>query len=217
MAYNFNGTNQYLSTASAPVTSWPLTMACWFNVANVTTQYVLMYVGKLNAEERFVLQAGGHLSGDPVATNYIQTDGNSFRADTTSGFSANTWSHACAVHTSASSRTAYLNAGSGGTNTGSAILSNTGINAVLIGAQSNPANPAFTYTSGLIAEVGIWNVALTADEIASLAKGMTCDKVRPQSLVFYAPLVRDLQDVRGGLTITNNNTATVANHPRVYA
>lgn len=29
--------------------------------------------------------------------------------------------------------------------------------------------------------------------------------------------VRNLQDVRGGLTITNNNAATVADHPRVYA
>jgi hypothetical protein len=58
---------------------------------------------------------------------------------------------------------------------------------------------------------------LTAAEIASLAKGMTCDKVRPESLVFYAPLVRDLIDAKGGLTITNNNGATVANHPRVYA
>lgn len=73
------------------------------------------------------------------------------------------------------------------------------------------------FFNGTLAEVGIWNVALTADEITSLADGMTCDKVRPQSLVFYAPLVRNLQDVKGGLTITNNNTATVANHPRVYA
>ncbi len=70
---------------------------------------------------------------------------------------------------------------------------------------------------GRIAEVGIWNAALTAEEIASLAKGMTCDKVRPQNLVFYAPLVRDLVDQKGGLTITNNNGATVADHPRVYA
>lgn len=70
---------------------------------------------------------------------------------------------------------------------------------------------------GDIAETAIWNAALTAAEIASLAKGMTPDKIRPQNLVFYAPLVRDLQDVRGGLTITNNNGATVANHPRVYA
>ena len=76
---------------------------------------------------------------------------------------------------------------------------------------------ASLFHDGKLAEVGIWNVALTAAEIASLAKGMTCDKVRPQSLVFYAPLVRNLQDVRGGLTITNNNTATVATHTRVYA
>ena len=71
--------------------------------------------------------------------------------------------------------------------------------------------------NGRYAEVGVWHEPLTAAEIASLAKGMTCDKVRPQSLVFYAPLVRDLQDVKGGLTITNNNAATVATHPRVYA
>lgn len=73
------------------------------------------------------------------------------------------------------------------------------------------------YFPGIISEVGIWNSALTAAEIASLAKGMTCDKIRPQSLVFYAPLVRDLIDQKGGLTITNNNGATVAAHPRVYA
>ncbi|MFN5250967.1 MAG: LamG domain-containing protein [Bacteroidota bacterium] len=73
------------------------------------------------------------------------------------------------------------------------------------------------FFNGTIAEVGIWNSALTQPEIASLADGMTCDKVRPQSLVFYAPLVRDLIDQKGGLTITNNNGATVATHPRVYA
>jgi hypothetical protein len=75
---------------------------------------------------------------------------------------------------------------------------------------------ASIFFSGTIAEVGIWNVALTTAEIASLAKGMTPDKIRPQRLVFYAPLVRDLVDAKGGLTITNNG-ATVANHPRVYA
>jgi hypothetical protein len=70
--------------------------------------------------------------------------------------------------------------------------------------------------NGRYAEVGVWHAALTAAEIASLAKGMTCDKVRPQSLVFSAPLVRELIDQKGGLTITNNNGATVANHPRIY-
>lgn len=74
-----------------------------------------------------------------------------------------------------------------------------------------------TLYDGLIAEVGIWNAALTPAEVASLAKGMTCDKIRPQNLAFYAPLVRDLNTQKGGLIITNNNGATVATHPRVYA
>jgi len=65
-------------------------------------------------------------------------------------------------------------------------------------------------------EIGFWNVALTASEIASLAAGFTPDQIRPQSLQFYTPLVNNLIDVRGGLAITNNNGASVANHPRVY-
>lgn len=62
----------------------------------------------------------------------------------------------------------------------------------------------------------MWQATLTAEEIASIAKGMTCDKVRPQSLVYYTPLIRDIQDLARGMTLTDTST-TVANHPRVYA
>jgi len=82
--------------------------------------------------------------------------------------------------------------------------------------QINGRNGANNLSSFSTAEVGIWNAALTAAEVAALAKGVTCDQIRPQSLVFYAPLVRDLVDQKGGLTITNNNGATIANHPRIY-
>jgi len=71
------------------------------------------------------------------------------------------------------------------------------------------------FLNGSIAEAAIWNAALTDAEIASLAAGFTPDQIRPQSLQFYAPLVRDLVDVRGGRTITNVNSATVATHPRI--
>ncbi len=62
----------------------------------------------------------------------------------------------------------------------------------------------------------MWQATLTAEEIASLAKGMTCDKIRPQSLVYYTPLIRDIQDLARGMALTNTDS-TVANHPRVYA
>jgi hypothetical protein len=69
--------------------------------------------------------------------------------------------------------------------------------------------------NGLLAEHAVWNVGLTQADATALAKGFTPDQVRPQSLVFYAPLVRELRDLRGGLAITAANSPTVANHPRV--
>jgi hypothetical protein len=158
-----------------------------------------------------LLQQG--LGGTNNVGASVTTPGLAFGASTSTGVAAGTWHHAAAVFTSNVSRTAYINGGNSGTNTSSLTLNTP--TSVVIGARYNTT--LGFYFGGDIAEVGVWNVALTAEEIASLADGMTCDKVRPQSLVFYAPLVRDLQDVRGGLTITNNNTATVANHPRVYA
>lgn len=68
---------------------------------------------------------------------------------------------------------------------------------------------------GTIAECAFYSAALTDAEILSLARGFTPDQIRPQSLQFYAPLVRHLQDLRGGRAITNNNGATVATHPRI--
>jgi hypothetical protein len=72
------------------------------------------------------------------------------------------------------------------------------------------------WSTGDFAELGMWQATLTAEEIASLAKGMTCDKIRPQSLVYYTPLIRDIQDLARGMALTNTDS-TVANHPRVYA
>jgi hypothetical protein len=73
-----------------------------------------------------------------------------------------------------------------------------------------------SWSTGDFAELGMWQTTLTAEEVASLAKGMTCEKIRPQSLVYYTPLIRDIQDLARGMTLTNTDS-TVATHPRVYA
>ncbi len=211
MAYDFTAaSSQYLSMTSSPVSGPPLTMACWFNADQVTTSDFLVSVSSAT-NQYFGLAILGANAGDPVGAFDFSSSG-LLGASTTAGYTAGTWTHAVGVWSSLRNRTAYINGGNSATNTNtqtSFTLTRSQI-AALAGVSSNRMN-------GLIAEVGIWNAALTADEIASLAKGMTCDKIRPQNLVFYAPLVRDLNDQKGGLAITNNNGATVANHPRVYA
>ena len=69
---------------------------------------------------------------------------------------------------------------------------------------------------GRIAEAAIWNVELTDAEVAILGKGFSPPFIRPESLVFYAPLIRDEDDDRvGGLSLTAYNTPTIASHPPI--
>jgi hypothetical protein len=211
MAYEFNGTNQRLNTTSTPVTAAPLTLACWFRADDVTTNRCLFELATSAGANGFRLLAAGAIAGDPIFADYLITSGTN--AQSTAGYTANTFHHAAATFPNNTTVKVYLDGGNSDTSTGFAL--NPAPTRINIGARFL-ASSAGLFFDGQIAEVGIWNAALTAAEIASLAKGMTCDKVRPQSLVFYAPLVRDLIDQKGGLTITNNNGATVANHPRIY-
>jgi hypothetical protein len=217
MATEFTAaSSQYLSTASTPVTTYPITLACWVNLTDTNISGALISLQNSATQSRFGFTYNATTSPKRavqfLATSSVGTTG--IQGINVSSVSAGEWYHAAGVFTNALSPQAFVN-GIVGVTTGGGSVTPTGIDQILIGTRRTTS--LGLYYNGSIAEVGIWNVALTAVEITSLAKGMTCDKVRPQSLVFYAPLVRDLIDQKGGLTITNNNGATVANHTRVYA
>lgn len=209
MAYAFSSaSSQYLEAPSSPVSAYPVTLAVWFYANNNTATEAIFAVDTDGGDSRLQLVRNG---AQLIAQSISFTTSQNAVANGT--YSANAWFHAAGVFGSATSRVAYLNGSAGTLLTANVAVS--GMNRVTIGSRRTSSGLG-VYFNGRVAEVGIWNVALTAGEIASLAKGFTCDKIRPESLVFYAPLVRDIIDVRGGLAITNNNSATVANHPRVY-
>jgi len=208
MAFNFTAAStQYLS-ATNPVSAAPFTFAAWARVANTTGNKAIVSLNQNSGTNRFLMYLAG-----PTLSFFVNDSGG-FTQPQAGNVSANTWFHACAVEAATNDHRLFRDGANKSTTVGARTP--VSINAVNVGADRNNNNNGSLW-SGQIAEVGIWNVALTDAEAASLAQGMTCDKVRPQSLVFYAPLVRDLIDYKGGLTITNNNTATVANHPRVYS
>lgn len=219
MAYTFNGTSQYLNGASAPASAMPLTLACWLRQPTVSSG-VFQMIFQINNNAQATTTTGTYRIFLPTNNSILRasqaTNGTAANSDSAANaMSANTWAHCAGVFASTTSRTGYVNGVASTTNTTS--LAAPSVATLNIGAAVINTNSASTFLAGDACEVGVWSVALTADEIASLAKGVACEYIRPQSLVFYAPLVRNLVDVARGITLTNVNTATVTDNPRVYA
>jgi hypothetical protein len=218
MAYQFvRASSQSLQASSAPAQGMPMTLAAWVYpvAANIGGQVALCVSETIptNGHRHVIGISGANLwraatrgvvSGTSTTVNAL---GNSA--------TANEWTHLAGVFTSSSSRSVYANGALQGTATTTISSINSFTRATI--AADIDGGAIGTYWGGSIAEVGVWNVALTADEVSSLGRGVTCDQVRPQSLVFYAPLIRNIADMARGVTLTNVNTATVSDHPRVYA
>jgi len=219
MAYQFNGSNQFLSNNSSPLGNRPAayTMACWVNGAAQDGKLLFCLGNSTTNNPVICIGTGVSVSSQNAAHARFFA-----RSNNTSGVGEinlavgtafdSTWHHIAITWDDSTGRL-YVD-GTEVANGGS-MSTPQDLNRIAVGALLRSS--AVVHFSGSMAECGMWSATATAAEIASLARGMTCDKVRPQSLVFYTPLVRDLIDAKGGLTITNNNSATVANHPRIYA
>jgi hypothetical protein len=204
----------YLSASNAAVTSTPLTLACWFYSDDDAIEQILVSVGVSGSNNnRWSLLIAGQAAGDPVRAQARTTSPAS--ADSTTGYSVNTWHHACGIFVGSAERYAYIDGGSKGSSTGSRAPS--GVNHHRIGASHDGST---SKASGRICEVGIWNVALTDAEVAALARGISPLRIRPANLVRYYP-VRGTESpepcVRSGNSVSLTGSPAVADHAPVQA
>lgn len=207
MSIDFNGTTSYIEASSAAVTDVPLTLAAWFNADIITQNIVILGVASSTADSSFVIIAAGAATGDPVQAQTRVAGSNGTSA--AGGFSANTWTHAAGVFSANNNRLAYKDGVAGTANTTSLTMSS--LDRTGIGVRSGATRS--NYFDGEVAEAAVWNAALTAGEISSLAAGFKPTLIRPQSLVFYAPLIRETIEPKGGLSLTTN-VITVTPHYR---
>lgn len=210
MGRNFNGSSDYIEAALG--FDYPLTIAFWFKPADLVNSYAMMSCSNDTGadDDRIQINATG-AAGDRVALLAAINGGSSATATTAASFTTS-WHHACGVCVSATERSVFLDGTSKATNTTSRVM--TGLNRLVVGA-SRSGGSLSGFFSGALAEFATWNAAFPDGDVATLAKGFSPARVRPQNLVFYAPLLRDIQDVRGGRTLTVSGT-TVADHPRIY-
>jgi len=219
-----DGSSEYLQIESFVITSYPLAMACWFNVNDDSVSQQLMGIADKDVTNYNIrLKAACAVEGKPVQT-YVHNYGQPSAAFvyTSTGLTINTWHHACGMWLSVSERHAYIDGGSKGSEIATTVGAMVNHDRFAIGADRD-SSPG-SYMSGMIAEAAIWNLtdwgANDAEReinfekvIASLAKGFTPDNYL-LGLVAYWPLVRGLTDEFGGYNLTANGTVVVA-HPRI--
>lgn len=206
--------SDFLEHASAVVTAAPLTMACWGYFDDRTVTATLMCLGVAAVDGNyFAIDMSGTEADDPIRAITSAGVGGFLAGSVAGPTTDNTWGHCAGVFTSATSRIAYFNGTAGVAETTSSTPA--GLDRTDIGRLLYEGGVPVNYMSGRIAEPAIWNVALTAAEITSLVRGVSPLLIRPSALIFYAPLIRELIDVRGGATLTATGT-TVVDHPRMY-
>lgn len=207
------GTGNRAETTSPPVTAAPMTMDCRFqcsDTAGVNRLICLKDKDAAGGLHQFSLLLRGDVGGDPVqfriGDGTTQTDVN-----TSSGYTANTWYHAMAVESASNSHAVYIDGGSAGTSSTSRTPS--GIDWLGLQVQlSGTSTYAGSAGNVTLAEMCVWNAALTTEEALARAKGAPARWIRPSAIVVNWRLgtATDLFSPLGSSTLTSTGTVTTA-------
>lgn len=205
MAISFEPSGS-LRGVTVPVSAMPLTLACWFN-RNSSVDVVdrLFTLQNYDGSEAFSIDTQGAAGIQVRAVSTVA--GVQSRANSAYNGAPNSWVHATAVFASATSRVAYV----GKLPTlNSTSATPTGVSEINLGSTFASGVRSASFR-GSLANFAVWSAQLTVADVASLAAGVSPLKVRPSSLVFFLPGIRELKDVKG-FTLTASGTS-VADHP----
>ena len=212
--------NQELRNTSSPIATEPLSMACWFQTDSASLGQTLISIADVDLTNRYwALYASGNRASDPISA-ISRTGGTNVFGDSSTGYSINTWHHAAGIFpASGVSRSGFIDGGSKGTESTTAVVASTDQLGIGRTVDSSPGAPL----SGRGAEVAIWNIDLSDAEVVVLGLSYSALFVRPGNLVHYDPMIRadandDTHDIIGGLTMVgagDTGVPTTVSHPPI--
>jgi hypothetical protein len=211
MARSFNGTSDAIDggTAYTFKGASALSVCGWVRLNSASDERTFMSNWSASPTSGELLIRINGPGGDvqtQIYTSAGQSGGNTGLTIT------DTDDHHLAVVWNGATLTAYLDGAAGATTYANAGSFGSSTTALTLGNDPR-GGAAETGLDGAMAEVGIYTSALSVPEIAALAKGYAPSLVRPTSLAFYAPLIRDVVAYRG--SIGSASGTTVADHPRM--
>lgn len=213
MARVFNGSSEYVRFGSAPVTAVPLSISARIRPGASGGGHTIFAVLNSASDNEWWRIAYNGTTDTALADS--ATSGGYSSAVSTATIASGVWGVVTGVFSSVTSRVVYVD-NSKLTDPVTTSLTVSGANRLTVGVLDRPS--ITEYFEGDIAEVAVWNVAITDADQASLTAGASPLNVRPGALVFYAPFIGRLsteKDFRGGLS-ASTTAGTAAAHPRIY-
>ena len=212
MAYLFNGATHIINRADAVVQTFPLTIHGRIRLTAVADGLVHCILGlwEAGSDNGFRLQVELN-TGTMKARCGSKASGSASNANSTTSITDTNWHSVVGEISAANARQVWLDNGGNGTNATS--LTPGTLTKTSIGAHDNGGTLSGNIAHEL-ADIAVWSGTLTNEERAALASGVSPALIRPDILEIYVPLIRELNDQRGGtFSLTG---ATVSDHPRVY-
>lgn len=196
--------------------AYPCTLHCWAQAPDITTERCPF--GLFNAavsDSSFSMYFRGDIANDPIILrNAAQATVRTVSSASVYQYVAGTWYPITIRLTSTTDYDLFVNQSKfeGSTAAGTPAS----ITTFSMGAYPSSGS-YFGYLNDDLAKCAAWSIDLIDAEILDgLHKGISPRLIRPNQRVFYAPLVRNVQDIgRNSITLTDTGT-TVAEHPRSY-
>lgn len=132
--------------------------------------------------------------------------------DTVGSASATTWYHRAATYAAGALKFFENGVQVGATATPTVTAGSPSDWVVAIGGSNDGLSAK---AAGRVCMIGYWDLQLSDAEVAALGKGAAPHLVRPQSLRYYVPGLRDANAVKG-VTNTASNLTYSGDNPRIY-
>lgn len=212
--------SEYLEINQAVLSAFPLAMVCFFNSNDINQTGDLLAIADSGSSNNYLrLIAQKAANGNTIYA--MSHDGTPGSAITSTGYTANTWHHACGIWAASNYRRAFIDGGSRGAdsvNVNPSSLDKTSIGRL---GRSVPTS----YFSGMVAEAAIYDLSaypgatdidkaeyFEANILPHLAAGEPPEDYQT-GLIAYWPLRDDDLDNADGFDLIPFNTPSWAEHP----
>ena len=164
----FNGSSQFLEyTGGALATAYPFTLVAWVASTNAATVEAAAAGQGSTTVDGFQVIATNNAINAKYAVDRSAASGSGPATKSTTPNISSTLQLMVGVFTSASSRTIYFGSNTGTTDTGAISQTMSDFNRFVIGAARRGSGPLWYY-DGTVAEVHVFNVALTSSDVTTL-------------------------------------------------